>query len=127
MTAGLDLPGVAIILQAATLRDTLKRLKKAEYDMANASKPASARQEWMSDLVNAILWAVVVGIPLFTVHMVMLDFEHSLHMPVQFSFGMSLSSIHHRCAFRSACFSQAGANDCDALNSDSYSNTGPDR
>lgn len=61
--------------------------------MANASKPASARQEWMSDLVNAILWAVVVGIPLFTLHMVMLDFEHSLHMPVQFSFGMSLSSM----------------------------------
>lgn len=93
MTVDPDLPGAAVILQAATLRDTLKRLKEAEYDMANASKPASARQEWMSDLVNAILWAVVVSIPLFTLHMVMLDFEHSRHMPVQFSFGMSLSSM----------------------------------
>lgn len=94
MTADPDLPGAAVILQAATLRDTLKRLKEAEYDMANASfKPASARRELLNDLGNAILWAVAVGIPLFTMHMVMLDFEHSLHMPVQFSFGMSLSSM----------------------------------
>lgn len=94
MTADPDLLGAAVILQAATLRDTLKRLKEAEYDMANASfKPASARRELLNDLGNAILWAVVVGIPLFTMHMVMLDFEHSLHMPVQFSFGMSLSSM----------------------------------
>lgn len=50
-----------------TLRDAQKRLKEAEYDMANASfKSASARQEWMSDFGNSILWALVVGIPLFT-------------------------------------------------------------
>lgn len=58
-----------------------------------STKSLFARQKWMSDLGIAILWAVVVGIPLFTLHMVMFDFEHSLHMPVQFSFGMSLSSM----------------------------------
>lgn len=141
MTADPDLPGAAVILQAATLRDTLKRLKEAEYDMANASfKPASARRELLSDLVNAILWAVVVGIPLFTLHMVMLDFEHSLHACTILIWHVAFQHVHnpstqsnimgcyciHRRIFPSMCFSQAGANDCDALNSDSYANAGID-
>lgn len=60
------------------------------------SKSVAARQEWISDIGRAILWSVPIGVPLFALHMVMLDFEHARHEAVQFSFGMSLSSIYTR-------------------------------
>ncbi len=47
----------------------------------------------MSDLGSGILWSALVGVPLYTLHMMMLNFEQSLNMPMQSSFDMPLSSM----------------------------------
>ncbi len=52
------------------------------------------KNETVSDFFIALAWAIFVGLPLFTLHMLVLDYEHSMHgMSVQFSFQMSLKNM----------------------------------
>jgi hypothetical protein len=52
------------------------------------------KNETVSDFFIALAWAIFVGLPLFTLHMLVLDYEHSLHgMSIQFSFQMSLKNM----------------------------------
>lgn len=52
------------------------------------------KSETIRDTCIALAWAIFVGLPLFTLHMLVLDYEHYLHgMSLQFSLEMSLKSI----------------------------------
>ncbi len=44
------------------------------------------------DVLIALGWAFLVGLPLFVVHMVLFDFEHSQHMDESYSFIQSIIS-----------------------------------
>lgn len=51
------------------------------------------KNETVSDFFIALARSIFVGFPLFTLHMLVLDYEHSLHgMNLQFSFEMSLKT-----------------------------------
>ncbi len=53
-----------------------------------------AKNETVGDLMNSLAWAVFVGMPLFTLHMLVLDYEHYAHgMSLQFSIGMSIKNM----------------------------------
>lgn len=46
------------------------------------------------DYLAALAWAIFVGLPVFTLHMVILDYEHYTHgMSLRFSLGMSLKNM----------------------------------
>ena len=52
------------------------------------------RSETVSDFYVALAWAVFAGLPLFTLHMLVLDYEHYLHgMSLRFSLGMPLKNL----------------------------------
>jgi diguanylate cyclase (GGDEF)-like protein len=52
------------------------------------------KSESLQDFVVALAWAIFAGLPLFTLHMLVLDYEHYLHgMRLQFSLGMSLKNM----------------------------------
>lgn len=52
------------------------------------------KNETVSDFFIALAWAVFVGLPLFILHMLVVDYEHSLHgMSLQFSLEMSLKNM----------------------------------
>jgi len=53
-----------------------------------------AKNETVGDVMAALAWAIFVGMPLFTLHMLVLDYEHYVHgMSLQFSFEMSLKNM----------------------------------
>ena len=53
-----------------------------------------AKNETFGDLLVALAWAIFVGMPLFTLHMLVLDYEHYVHgMSLQFSFEMSFKNM----------------------------------
>jgi diguanylate cyclase (GGDEF)-like protein len=45
----------------------------------------------LKDLAVALSWAIILGIPLFIVHMVLFDFEHGQHMGDTYSFILSIT------------------------------------
>lgn len=51
----------------------------------------------MKDAIIALGWALLLGIPLFVVHMMLFDFEHSQHMDEAYSFFQSITDTvpHH--------------------------------
>ena len=52
------------------------------------------KNETTIDFCVALAWAVLVGLPLFVLHMLILDYEHYVHgMSLQFSFEMSLGTM----------------------------------
>jgi diguanylate cyclase (GGDEF)-like protein len=52
------------------------------------------KNETVGDMFTALAWAIFVGLPLFTLHMLVLDYEHYTHgMSLQFSFEMSLRNM----------------------------------
>lgn len=52
------------------------------------------KSEIIRDICIALIWAILVGLPLFVLHMLVLDYEHYLHgASLQFSFPMSLENI----------------------------------
>ncbi|MBN8579209.1 MAG: GGDEF domain-containing protein [Anaerolineae bacterium] len=56
--------------------------------------PFFVKHETVRDVIVALAWAFFVGMPLFTLHMLVLDYEHYVHgMSLQFSFGMSLQNM----------------------------------
>lgn len=53
-----------------------------------------AWSEWSYDLLIAVLWALLAGMPLFVLQNMTLDYEHYLHgMAMSFSLAMSLSDV----------------------------------
>ena len=52
----------------------------------------SNKQTITKDVLIALGWAFLVGLPLFVVHMVLFDFEHSQHMDESYSFIQSIIS-----------------------------------
>lgn len=57
----------------------------------------SPKYEIIKDVLIALGWALLVGLPLFVVHMVLFDFEHSQHMDESYSFIQSITASvpHH--------------------------------
>lgn len=56
----------------------------------------SKNQLIIKDAIIALGWALLIGLPLFIVHMVLFDFEHSQHMEESYSFVQSLiTSVPH--------------------------------
>lgn len=55
------------------------------------------KQAIIKDVLIALGWALLVGLPLFVVHMVLFDFEHSQHMDESYSFIQSITTTvpHH--------------------------------
>ena len=52
------------------------------------------KSEIIRDICIALAWAILAGLPLFTLHMLFVDYEHYLHgMNLQFSFEMSLKNM----------------------------------
>ncbi len=52
------------------------------------------KNEIIVDGFVALLWTIFAGLPLFTLHMIILDYEHYQHgMSLQFSLAMSLSNM----------------------------------
>lgn len=50
--------------------------------------------EWFYDQLVAASWSLLVGAPLFVLHMITLDYEHQMHgMILSFSISMTLSDI----------------------------------
>lgn len=53
-----------------------------------------SKNETIIDLCVALAWAILVGLPLFVLHMLILDYEHYVHgMSLQFSLEMSLGTM----------------------------------
>ncbi len=56
----------------------------------------SNKQLIIKDILIALGWAFLIGLPLFVVHMVLFDFEHSQHMDESYSFIQSvITSVPH--------------------------------
>ena len=52
------------------------------------------KNETVSDFLIALAWAIFLGLPLFTLHMLVVDYEHSMQgMSLQFSLEMSLKNM----------------------------------
>jgi len=55
-----------------------------------------SKNETASDIFFALVWAIFAGLPLFTLHMWVLDYERYLHgASPQFSFEMTFKSMFH--------------------------------
>ncbi|MBI5935762.1 MAG: GGDEF domain-containing protein [Chloroflexi bacterium] len=53
-----------------------------------------AKNETVGDVMVALAWTIFVGMPLFTLHMLILDYEHYVHgMSLQFSLEMSFKNM----------------------------------
>ncbi|PKN91426.1 MAG: hypothetical protein CVU45_01810 [Chloroflexi bacterium HGW-Chloroflexi-7] len=70
----------------------MKRLFKRKNKSGKSNK-----QSIIVDVLISLGWAFLVGLPLFVVHMVLFDFEHSQHMEESYSFIQSITSSvpHH--------------------------------
>lgn len=54
----------------------------------------TVKSEVVKDYCIALIWAIFVGLPSFTLHMLVLDYEHYLHgMSLQFSLEVSLKDM----------------------------------
>jgi diguanylate cyclase (GGDEF)-like protein len=57
-------------------------------------QPRFTKPEWIYDQLAAAGWSLLVGAPLFVLHMITLDYEHKMHgMVMSFSISMTLSDI----------------------------------
>ena len=57
-------------------------------------QPRFIKPEWLYDQLVAASWSLLVGAPLFVVHMLTLNYEHYMHgMVLSFSTSMTLSDI----------------------------------
>ncbi|PKN98456.1 MAG: hypothetical protein CVU42_12145 [Chloroflexi bacterium HGW-Chloroflexi-4] len=70
----------------------MKQLTQRKNKLSDSPKHAL-----LNDVLIALVWALLVGVPLFVVHMVLFDFEHSQHMDESYSFIQSITSSvpHH--------------------------------
>jgi diguanylate cyclase (GGDEF)-like protein len=50
------------------------------------------RSVLFKDVIIALCWAILVGIPLFVVHMILFDFEHGQHTGSSYSFVQSITN-----------------------------------
>lgn len=70
----------------------MKQLTQRKNKLSDSPKRAI-----INDVLIALVWALLVGLPLFVVHMVLFDFEHSLHLDETYSFIQSITASvpHH--------------------------------
>jgi diguanylate cyclase (GGDEF)-like protein len=58
---------------------------------------SSIKSTLIKDILLALGWAILLGFPLFVLHMMLFDFEHDQHMEIQFSILQSVVQLlpHH--------------------------------
>lgn len=60
----------------------------------NSSRRYFNKSEWLYDQLTAVGWSLLVGAPLFILHMITLDYEHRMYRQVPgFSIPMTLSDV----------------------------------